>query len=658
MSIKSKLNIILALIVGFAFAVISYTLYSAYYEHKNVTVLRELNTLSQKISLLIHETQKERGATAGFLGSGGKKFVKILPNQRELTNKRYKEYLSYAKSLEKSHLSKELQERITKLNNNLLRLSQIRTLVSKLQISMKEAIKYYTQTNAMMLDVVASSIKIAKNPTMVRGLVAYNDFLHVKEKAGIERAVMSGTFAKDSFVDGMFVKFISLVAAQKSYTQAFLSVSDASAKQLYFTFMQSPVVDEVNRMREIAIQNAITGNFNVNSEYWFKTITKKINLLKKVDDALALHNAKVLESIIEEKDKKTYTLLLLDILFTIIILLVIVSISRSVNRSVRDSLEKIECVSSSLDLSCNVVVEGKDEISQISRALNKMIVAFKETVYNTKDISHEVTNNNLKLDNVLDTLLKNSLTEEKQIQSINEIVAEMGNELNTIEESAVTVSEDLHSTSNVLDDFVNRLHSVITNLENSSQDQTKLNEKVSILTEQTQSIKDILSIIGDIADQTNLLALNAAIEAARAGEHGRGFAVVADEVRKLAERTQKSLLEINTSTNMITQSVDEISTTSETTMENMLSISHSAQELISSANTTKDELSLTEEKSKDVMYQSVYVTTKIKELITFMQGVIEITQQTNTIRVDVSDISADLTRNTKTLNSELEKFRI
>jgi methyl-accepting chemotaxis protein len=114
------------------------------------------------------------------------------------------------------------------------------------------------------------------------------------------------------------------------------------------------------------------------------------------------------------------------------------------------------------------------------------------------------------------------------------------------------------------------LQSTVVTIKEMSDSITETSLKTESIIAQSQSIQSIVGIIADIADQTNLLALNAAIEAARAGEHGRGFAVVADEVRKLAERTQKSLAEINASISILTQSINEIG---ESSAQQVISIS-------------------------------------------------------------------------------------
>lgn len=144
------------------------------------------------------------------------------------------------------------------------------------------------------------------------------------------------------------------------------------------------------------------------------------------------------------------------------------------------------------------------------------------------------------------------------LKEAEEIRNELEEKLSSLKDELLRAEQTLEERSKILpqDKIVKeKIQSLSLDLVSSAEKQDALGQQFETLSHDTEAITAILSTIGDIADQTNLLALNAAIEAARAGEHGRGFAVVADEVRKLAERTQKSLSDIHASISLIVQAI-------------------------------------------------------------------------------------------------------
>jgi methyl-accepting chemotaxis protein len=641
MNIRKKLNIVLIIVSSFVLFNIITTAYQSKQQYESLQETKVLNELSIYLSAFIHETQKERGASAGYTGSKGKKFATILQKQRLLTDAKYTAFATYLNSIDLNQFSNELQSKINTVTSEFAKVSTIRNSVDTLQLTMKEVLTYYTDMNRYILSSIALNAKGSSEPQLIKGLSAYTNFLKAKERAGIERAVLSNVFARDTFTEVLFTKFITLMSEQKSYTNAFKAIAAKEYSHLYDTTMDAQAVTEVASMRKIALERAQTGGFGVNAETWFKTITLKINLLKQIDDDLGNSNKALVEELSSSLLKGMFLHQGLMILFGLILIAILWSIRHSIIDSVEASLSQMSKISQTQDLRDPISIKNSDdEIADISTAMNTILTTVKETISIAITTSQKTMQESENLEKVVDTLTIKSKKQEEHVAAIQNLVEDVGTHLDSVENAAIGTSEDVTSTLYALNDFVTSLNSVVEQIEGGSERQNDLSDKVSSLTEQAANISEVLSIIGDIADQTNLLALNAAIEAARAGEHGRGFAVVADEVRKLAERTQRSLSEISVNVKMITQNVSEIATQTTASADDMHTTATAAQELIQNAQNTHEKLEETNKNSLDVTKKSIYIATRTKELIEIMKEMVIVSNENNDQR-GIVEISAN-----------------
>ncbi|VEE61433.1 Methyl-accepting chemotaxis protein 4 [Shewanella putrefaciens] len=197
------------------------------------------------------------------------------------------------------------------------------------------------------------------------------------------------------------------------------------------------------------------------------------------------------------------------------------------------------------DLTKRLAVKGDDEIAQLGRSFNLFVDKLQTIIGDVAHATAKVKTAANAIHDQTKVMSRQLISHNNETDQVVTAITEMSATASEVAQNTTQVAEATHAATG---DVANAQRCVDASLEEISALMAQINNAASniqSLSEQSQKINSVLSVIGGIAEQTNLLALNAAIEAARAGEQGRGFAVVADEVRNLASRTQSSTLEIN-----------------------------------------------------------------------------------------------------------------
>ncbi len=543
-SMQAKLLLLLMLPLLFLLFFAGRFLLEQYQQLEVAATVQQKVTLTLSLGELITGLQTERGSSGVFLGSKGARFADKMQQAREQSD-------------QAMMALQQLPETATLLTASLRDLSQLRLQIDQQALKSTDSAAKYTEIITALLRISHQSEQELQHRQMAQQLALLNQWMEMIERAGRERALLGLAFNQNQFDLTLLSKITGNIGAFGSFAEN-VQRQVLPSQQWLLQGMSQVDSAEFKRQQQLVFSAGVGTALNVDSATWFELATHRINQLVSLQTRLLQELQQQAALVHQQANQGLWLAAGLVLLLLLVLGWLSWQVIHNIQQAVTDINQAILALAGR-DLTARVQYQSRDEFGQIASGVNQLAVELQQVLQQIDGATAQVATAAEQASAVTLQTSRGVAQQQQDTEMAATAMHEMSTTVRDVASSTAEAAEQASTVQQHAGRGLQELQQSISLIAELTGQVQATNGTIVQVKTHSQSINTVLEVIRGIAEQTNLLALNAAIEAARAGEQGRGFAVVADEVRHLAQRTQQSTVDIRQMIETLQQSTEQAS---------------------------------------------------------------------------------------------------